>query len=108
MVDVHDGSQWRVQMYVDRGVDGVPDPAAVARQVAERYDLEPGGGWQVRVYAGYNRYDNLLTALGGEDFERVGERGEHPLVVVVATGAHRPVVDGAGHKPGALRRVLER
>ncbi len=68
MVDVHDGGQWGPgEAPFTEAWDGVPDPSAVARQIAERYGLEPGGIWQVRVYAGYNRYENLLTALTGED-----------------------------------------
>lgn len=67
-IDYRDGGQWQpVERPFTEVWEGVPDPESVARQIAARYSLNPGGAWRVRVFAGYARFDDLLAELfGGE------------------------------------------
>lgn len=63
-VEALDGDQWRM---IDRpGTEVAEDEEELAEYKATSYDLaELGRPWRVRVFAGYNRYDELVAELSG-------------------------------------------
>jgi len=67
IIDVVEGGEW-TQLDPPTTQASELDPQGLADHTASRYDLEERGGrWQVRVYEGYNRFDNLLTTLRDSD-----------------------------------------
>lgn len=67
IVDVVEGGEW-TQIDSPSIEASERDPQDLAAHTATRYDLEERDGqWQVRVYGGYNRFDNLLATHRDSD-----------------------------------------
>ncbi len=67
VIDVVDGGEW-TQLEPPTTQASELDPQGLADSTADGFFLtERTGQWQVRVYEGYNRFDNLLAVRRDSD-----------------------------------------
>ncbi|MFJ1539318.1 hypothetical protein ACIODS_12315 [Micromonospora chalcea] len=75
IIDVAENGEW-AQIDSPSILATEDSPHELAAHTAMSYGLNDSPGqWQVRVYDGYNRFDNLLAALRDTDEPAAGEGG---------------------------------